>query len=528
MHTHNQSSDSRLDTETESSSPIQLSPTRVVSGEVYIDPLESEGLPAAVGGRPTDGVTDADASDVYEKRSRVEASRLVRAHARGMQFLAGMRGGLVVGKTREDEKGGADVDTTKLRLRRKRSNAVQSNSNYNSVDENDIDIERDALKRNRSHSRTHTHTTSPNATLGTGVLSSLLALYNQQGTSSRSGFSTPSTEYASDADLLEGGTNIDGGGEDGKSKGRKSKKGVGGGGKRRGKHIRGLFVKSKESGDEIAQTTSTTSTSQTAPTLPNPFTTSTTSGTSTPQRICRKLESLSDSINSALLTSSGHGRPVQARNAGGVFGTLITSTGNLSGAAAPGPSSVAPNVTRPGYHLARYSLSGDPEVDARELRVHAAAAAGAATSYSQVGSRRGSVVFSEKERVGEEELSAMSTNTNTAPSTPPKSGAQTPAEGVHHNHNHQGQRMDTTGSGSGVKSRRSRWGDILSVKDFASTTKLPWMTPMTNGGSSTEVATPSPETGSEGEWLDEKSVGDLGGKEERRKRKRKKAEIFVS
>ncbi len=46
-------------------------------------------------------------------------------------------------------------------------------------------------------------------------------------------------------------------------------------------------------------------------------------------------------------------RPATARNAGGVFGTLITSAGNLSGAAAPVPSSIGPNPKRPGYHLSR-------------------------------------------------------------------------------------------------------------------------------------------------------------------------------
>ncbi|TDL17473.1 DUF1212-domain-containing protein [Rickenella mellea] len=50
------------------------------------------------------------------------------------------------------------------------------------------------------------------------------------------------------------------------------------------------------------------------------------------------------------------GRPKQARNAGGVFGALIASTGNLSSAAAPGPSTLAPDITRPGYNLSRYSL----------------------------------------------------------------------------------------------------------------------------------------------------------------------------
>lgn len=39
----------------------------------------------------------------------------------------------------------------------------------------------------------------------------------------------------------------------------------------------------------------------------------------------------------------------------GVFGPLIASTGNLSGAAAPSSSQLQPNIRRPGYHLSRYS-----------------------------------------------------------------------------------------------------------------------------------------------------------------------------
>ncbi|KAH9021301.1 hypothetical protein EDB85DRAFT_2189706 [Lactarius pseudohatsudake] len=52
-------------------------------------------------------------------------------------------------------------------------------------------------------------------------------------------------------------------------------------------------------------------------------------------------------------------RPSRERNAGGVWGSLITSTtGTLVGAAAPAHSGIAPDIKRPGYHLSRYSLDG--------------------------------------------------------------------------------------------------------------------------------------------------------------------------
>ncbi|KAJ7628480.1 hypothetical protein FB45DRAFT_794332 [Roridomyces roridus] len=46
---------------------------------------------------------------------------------------------------------------------------------------------------------------------------------------------------------------------------------------------------------------------------------------------------------------------------GGALGALIASTGNISGAAAPVNSTLAPNIKRPGYHLSRYSVDeGEP------------------------------------------------------------------------------------------------------------------------------------------------------------------------
>lgn len=53
----------------------------------------------------------------------------------------------------------------------------------------------------------------------------------------------------------------------------------------------------------------------------------------------------------------GHvARPAAARNAGGVFGPLIASTGNIAGVAAPHASTLQPNVKRPGYSLSRFAL----------------------------------------------------------------------------------------------------------------------------------------------------------------------------
>lgn len=58
-------------------------------------------------------------------------------------------------------------------------------------------------------------------------------------------------------------------------------------------------------------------------------------------------------------------RPDAAKNAGGVFGALIQNTQNLSGAATPAGSTLAPAAKRPGYQLNRYSL---PDVGADTRR----------------------------------------------------------------------------------------------------------------------------------------------------------------
>ncbi|KAJ7024858.1 hypothetical protein C8F04DRAFT_150859, partial [Mycena alexandri] len=62
--------------------------------------------------------------------------------------------------------------------------------------------------------------------------------------------------------------------------------------------------------------------------------------------------SLAAKAKFAILPAGAH----NPRNGAGVLGALIASTGNIAGAAAPVPSSLAPNIKRPGYHLSRYSI----------------------------------------------------------------------------------------------------------------------------------------------------------------------------
>ncbi|KZS95158.1 DUF1212-domain-containing protein [Sistotremastrum niveocremeum HHB9708] len=76
-----------------------------------------------------------------------------------------------------------------------------------------------------------------------------------------------------------------------------------------------------------------------------------TSTSSAKQVATQTLKNISSPAVSAVVDRQ---RPAAARNGGGVFGSLIASTGNISGVAAPTASTLAPNPKRPGWHLSRF------------------------------------------------------------------------------------------------------------------------------------------------------------------------------
>ena len=83
------------------------------------------------------------------------------------------------------------------------------------------------------------------------------------------------------------------------------------------------------------------------------------SGTRSLQSLREPIQKISSSLNLPTFMG-GDGRPAQARNDGGVFGSLIASTGNIAGVAAPHQARIAPNTKRPGYQLSRYSVEEIP------------------------------------------------------------------------------------------------------------------------------------------------------------------------
>ncbi|KAM0746733.1 DUF1212-domain-containing protein [Meredithblackwellia eburnea MCA 4105] len=59
---------------------------------------------------------------------------------------------------------------------------------------------------------------------------------------------------------------------------------------------------------------------------------------------------------------TSNSRPEAARSGAGVFGGLMLSTGNIASIASPTATSLAPEASRPGYHLSRYSAPTIPQV----------------------------------------------------------------------------------------------------------------------------------------------------------------------
>lgn len=154
---------------------------------------------------------------------------------------------------------------------------------------------------------------------GGGVLSSLLALYDHHNM--RSGQSTPSRDLTDD----EGENPFFK--DHGERMGKRSQEGFG---RHRRHHSAAASVPVPQQSHSDSNSTVTPNPSSHAPPSPS--------------------AGFTLSFPKALKPSA---RPAAARSAAGVFGGLIASTGNISGAAAPAASTLAPSAKRPGYHLSR-------------------------------------------------------------------------------------------------------------------------------------------------------------------------------
>ncbi|QRW10061.1 pheromone-regulated membrane protein [Ceratobasidium sp. AG-Ba] len=165
-----------------------------------------------------------------------------------------------------------------------------------------------------------------------GVLSSLLALYDHQNSGLRSGQSTPSREVTDD----EGENPF----------------------------FKGYNVVKKRSREALSGYASHSHPHRRAQSASGPAPSSTSdsgtnSGVSGTHATPSPSAGFALSLPKALKPSH---RPAAARSGAGVFGGLIASTGNISGAAAPAASTLGAEAKRPGYHLSRYSADDTPKL----------------------------------------------------------------------------------------------------------------------------------------------------------------------
>lgn len=207
-----------------------MEPTRQLAGEAYIDPHETAGLPGTN----------------VSRYSQAEASKVVRAHKRGL-----------FGNLQLHQRKKAHEENMEKRDHKKRHSSEIG------------DVESEGQR-------------DPSPHLGTGVLSALLALYDNQKT----GTATPSSRMSADSERPNLQVDVD---------------------------------------------------------LMPP-----------PSAIPRPSKSSRTGARTPTFWPESR-RPLE-RNGAGVFGALVASTGNISGAAAPASAGLAPNLKRPGYHLSRLEL----------------------------------------------------------------------------------------------------------------------------------------------------------------------------
>ncbi|KAJ7751699.1 hypothetical protein B0H16DRAFT_1548054 [Mycena metata] len=279
--------------ESEGGLSVPPSPTRLVPGN-YISPHEDAGLP---------GTSD------LEEYSRRAANKIVRAHTSRQGFLAGLGGKRLRRQRRGKENDQGTTTTTSTHPYARTHDRTAST-------DADTDVEsnlRGAAPMNPALGLDG----------GGGVLSALLTLYNEGGDT---GTPTTATSIASIAST---------------------------------------------SGDELPESAWVSPPSLDAarppslsPPAPRAFPPAQSSSTPPPPNRSRLQtadplgrshnahSSLAAKTKFAILPASVRNR----RNGAGVLGALIASTGNITGVAAPAPSTLAPNITRPGYHLSRYSI----------------------------------------------------------------------------------------------------------------------------------------------------------------------------
>lgn len=574
-------------------SPTKSQSQLSLQGEAFIESGERHGLPAPL---PTDArdkqrPEEMDLAALEEQeRKRIEAraSKLVRAHRSGFQVIQGFRGNgpwggaAIAERDRENEakrKSEARASARKSSAQSHSYNPFRRFSHANKdKDEEDLDEKASAEEEEDLEAPPPP---SMNRPLGGGVLSALLTLYNDRPpTTSSHGYS-----LSNDSTLLGSEPTTP---EPEPHKRRSFERF----GRRRGslraekERERQLEAYNRdEHTDYFGKAATANLPSLSRQSTQNSYSSAPSSGYTSPRRPgesstagrslhafkSQKVEPLVDKVVSAL--GGERALPAQARNGGGVFGTLIASTGNITGVAAPIQSRIGPNVKRPGYHLSRYSEEAEPEPYKRKKANNSngssAGGSGSSSPYGLGTTANASVPgllglaglgIATDATIGVRYAGAGS---KSAPATPagelgPSAGSS-PASSTpliiytHDNdkkrfsHTRNAKSLDnglmspgaeTPGSVSGYGHSRAH-SDGLSLttvptrstvggKDYGSGGKKKWAGILKDIGSSAVtlggLVTPDEKHEQQNDYFDERKRR----AEERRRKKRKKAEIYVS
>lgn len=547
--------------------------------------------------------------DVNWRRSERKASRLVRAHTRGFKVVSGFRGRHDSPSRSKDGRPSADTDATdekaegkeerqsrfsKFWRRRSRKGSLSTNASPGPADV-EGSAQRPSMPVNpplnpplRTHLRSEL-AGDPGGGVqigGTGVLSALLALYDRRGGAmtpnssiSMSGRSTPAeSEWGEEDEEREEKKETKRGHSRGWSFGRRS---VDKSADRDRKRL--------SQATDISDSTALDREDNMPLEPPHPLYAQAGAfgGADGPTQerysahndgehhghvekghkksISGGLSALGASLSSSHLPLSsalaeglgiGEARPAQARSSGGVFAPLIASAGNLAGAAAPESARVAPDTTRPGYHLSRYSWSGnEPKKPAF------------AVDESGGDSKRNSLSWSKQEGKGSPESQDSNADdetpplsftpslhrlkipgngeklTDSGPSSHEKSAISMASASTGHTDsatvvaghgstfdNGSSFKGDGTGKAAAATSKVKGWTALL-PRSYSAGSFGAWV----NDARSTKASTPTPGTPGTPDsasesgvyWDEKKRKWVRSDKAERKRRKRKKAEIYV-
>lgn len=273
------------------------------------------------------GETDGLPAVNSEEKDKSEAARLVREHTGKWSGLRRrVRSGSVARKARD-----TDDEESKIQEGKKSGKNVQYDEEkaLSTIGEkNEPDYSEPRVSANPRLNPPPMSPGMPHLPGGTSVLSSLLALYNNQHQLDSANTSAATTPQSSRPPSPEH-TEHDDEGDRGRS------------------HKRSKSPWKRRKG---SSSTSTVRVPPPANSVSSDF---------GHQHRSKSSSSIRDAVN-RVVDDFRDDRPKAARSGAGVFGALVANTASMAAVAAPSSSTLIPASTKPGFHLNRYSLPQSP------------------------------------------------------------------------------------------------------------------------------------------------------------------------